>query len=144
MITTTPIPELVSATERVASADAGLLAALETWRLQVAAELQGLSRAFDRHVAQVDAPGGLYDDTIAYAPRLGHQVCVLRREQVALRAALDEALLMLAEPRLAANPIFVKGLHALVHDVVERLGRYNSRAVALSFDAFNVDIGDPV
>ena len=48
-----------------------------------------------------------------------------------------------AEPRLAANPVLVKGLHAMVHDVVERLGRYNSRAVSLSFDAYNVDIGGP-
>ncbi|MPY93105.1 MAG: hypothetical protein GEV08_08570 [Acidimicrobiia bacterium] len=144
METTTPIPDLVAATQRVATADAALLRALETWRLKVAAELQGLSDAFDRHVVAVDAPDGLYDDTIAHEPRLGHQVDVLRREERSLRAALDEALVTLAEPRLAANPILVKGLHAMVHEVVGRLQRYNGRAVSLSFDAVNVDFGDPV
>lgn len=144
MTTTTPIPELVAATERVARADAGLLAALEAWRVSVAAELEGLSLAFDRHVARVDGPGDLYDDTVEREPRLAHQVQVLRREEHALRAALDKALLTLAEPRLADNPALVKGLHAMVHDVVERLGRYNRRAVCLSFDAYNVDLGDPV
>src|SRR5688572_17243177 len=86
--TMTPIPELVEATERVASADAGLLAALETWRLSVAAELQGLSQAFDRHVARADGPAGLYADTVAREPRLAHQVEVLRREERSLRVSL--------------------------------------------------------
>jgi len=42
------------------------------------------------------------------------------------------------------NPHRVKALHALVHDLVERLERHQSRVVALSYEAANTELGNPV
>jgi hypothetical protein len=144
MSTLTTIPDLHAATWRVAEADRILLDALEQWRIRIEAELTGLSMAFDLDVRAVAAPGGLFDDVVAQEPRLHRRVHVLRTEQQALRSELDQALADLADPRMVTNPHRIKGLHALVHEVVERLSRYESRAMSLSFEAYNVDLGDPV
>jgi hypothetical protein len=144
MSTITPIQDLHAATRRVAEADAVLLEALQSWRVRIEAELSGLSTAFDRQVAAVTAPGGLFDDVVSKEPRLHRRVQVLGGKQRGLRAALDQALADLADPRMVTNPHRIKGLHALVHEVVEGLTRYESRAMSLSFDAYNVDLGDPV
>jgi hypothetical protein len=138
------MPELVAATRRVADADSALHEALQVWRATIAAELAGLSGAFDRHVTEVEAPNGLYDDVLADTPRLASRVHTLRREETELRRALDHALLELHDQRLMTNPHRVKALHALVHDTVERLERHQSRVVALSYEGANTELGNPV
>jgi len=81
--TPTPMPELVAATRRVADADSALHEALQVWRAAIAAELSGLSQAFDRHVAEVKAPSGLFADVVSDAPRLAARVALLQREESA-------------------------------------------------------------
>jgi len=138
------MPEIVTATRRVADADAALHEALQVWRAAIAAELAGLSQAFDRHVAEVKAPSGLFADVVSDAPRLAARVSLLKREETSLRAELDHALLELHDQRLMTNPHRVKALHALVHDLVGRLEHHQSRVVALSYEAVNTELGNPV
>jgi hypothetical protein len=142
--TTVPMPEVVAATRRVAAADAALHEALQVWRAAIAQELSGLSQAFDRHVVEVKGPSGLFADVVWDAPRLSARVSLLKREEAFLRAGLDHALLELHDPRLMTNPHRVKALHALVHDLVERLERHQSRVVGLSYEAANTELGNPV
>jgi len=142
--TPTPMPELVAATRRVADADSALHEALQVWRAAIAAELAGLSQAFDRHVTEVEAPNGLFADVVSDAPRLAARVALLKREEESLRSGLDHALLELHDQRLMTNPHRVKALHALVHDLVNRLEHHQSRVVALSYEAVNTELGNPV
>ena len=59
-----------------------------TWRAEVADALEALGHAFEDHVAETEARGGLYEEMRDIAPQLGAKAGRLREEHPAITAAL--------------------------------------------------------
>lgn len=77
-----------------ASSEAGV----DRWTAIVRAQLERLWVALQRHIANAEGEGGLFDELIRDAPRLAHRVDKLRGDHVVLVAELSALAAQLDEP----------------------------------------------
>lgn len=105
------------------------------WWNRMLVSLGGLREAFRRHVAVTEAPGGVLDEIVAYAPRLAHARDRLVHDHVAIRAALD----CLCQPVLPPGGVDAAREAAL--DLLGLLSRHRHRGADFVYDAYDFDIG---
>lgn len=109
----------------------------DDWAREVSVSLATLREAFDRHVADTEGRGGLFEQIRADAPRLDPSLHKLHREHadiarrlsvadLAIRPGDDESLEHAREQLTAA---------------LERLDRHRQHGADLLHDAYQVDIG---
>ena len=111
----------------------------DRWRRLVAARIAELGVAFAEHVAETEAPGGLYDEMEEIAPHVQGKARRLREEHPRLTGAIADA-----EARFAAP--FPEGtdLDALRDDLqrlMGRLVRHRQHGADLVWEAYELDIG---
>jgi len=111
----------------------------DRWRRLVAARIAALGVAFAEHVAETEAPGGLYDEMEEIAPHVQGKARRLREEHPRLTGAIADA-----EARFAAP--FPEGtdLDALRDDLqrlMGRLVRHRQHGADLVWEAYELDIG---
>jgi hypothetical protein len=109
------------------------------WREAVAARLAALRDAFAEHVAETEAPGGLYDEMETIAPHVQGKARRLREEHPPLEIAIGAAVTRFAGP-------FPEGadLDAVRDDLqrlMGRLSRHRQHGADLVWEAYAVDIG---
>lgn len=119
--------------ERAIAAPAGADGA--AWWDRVLECLGALRDAFQRHVAATEAPGGIHDEIVAYAPRLAHARDRLVHAHVEIATALD----LLTAP--APPPGGVSEAREAVLDVLGQLARHRHRGADFVYEAYNFDIG---
>ena len=131
----------------------GVRAALDALELALAAQAAGragewlasvreragsLGTAFAEHVRITEAPGGVFDDAVAHAPRLANQVARLRRDHVEITDAL--ASLIAAEGSAAADDAAVDATRDAALSVMGAIVRHRSAGSSLLYEAYFVDI----
>ncbi|HSW42377.1 MAG TPA: hypothetical protein VLM76_07715 [Patescibacteria group bacterium] len=111
-----------------------------TWRADVADALEALGHAFEDHVTETEAAGGLYEEMRDTAPHLGAKARRLREEHPVITAALTEASSLLAVPPAdeAAADAARDGLQRLMGRIV----RHRQHGADLVWEAYAIDIGD--
>lgn len=105
------------------------------WWDRMSAVLAALRDAFHRHVAATEAPGGLHEEIVAYAPRLAHARDRLVHDHVEIAAALDRLCASTA-PHGGVN----QGREAAL-DILGQLSRHRHRGADFVYEAYNFDIG---
>ncbi len=120
---------LASAIERVEMALTSPTAR-PTWLEDVRRELTSLRDALDAHVEVTEGDEGLFSEIMDAAPRLAHQIEVLRTEHDQIEEAADalSAMDSPAELRDAAT------------SVLGRIVRHRQRGADLLYDAYEVDV----
>jgi hypothetical protein len=111
----------------------------EAWRGEAAAGLAALVHAFDDHVAETEAPGGLYDEMSEIAPHLGAKARRLREEHPLIAAALVEAGDRLAGP--LEDEAAVDAVRDDLQRVMGRIVRHRQHGADLVWEAYAIDIG---
>ena len=111
-----------------------------TWRAEVADALETLGHAFEDHVKETEARGGLYDEMSDIAPHVGAKASRLREEHPAITAAL-----VAASTRLAAPPADEADADAARDDLQRLMGRivrHRQHGADLVWEAYAIDIGN--
>jgi len=111
-----------------------------TWRAEVADALEALGHAFEDHVSETEASGGLYEEMRDLAPQLGAKAGRLREEHPAITAALVEA-----SASIAVAPADEAGADAARDELQRLMGRivrHRQHGADLVWEAYRVDIGD--
>lgn len=109
------------------------------WAQHVHDALVDVGAAFERHIAVVEGPGGLFEEVTAAAPRLANALELLRAEHMRIRAAITAAL---DAVRLTpeSTPSTDTGREAVLA-VLERLMRHRQHGADVVYDAYALDIG---
>lgn len=102
--------------------EGGRLAALPLGELVV---------SWERHRAQVEEPGGLFDTLLARAPRVAGDIEELRSQHCAMDADIRR-LLRLEDPSEHA---------ALIAHLADQIEAHCDRAVELVYEAFDQEFG---
>jgi hypothetical protein len=107
----------------------------------VADALQGLRRAFDDHVAEVEADGGLLPQVRRDAPRLVNEVQRTVDEHVAITAEIDAAGALVHACEGDRGGSEVEAVRDAVTDLLRSISRHRQRGADLVYEAYSVDIG---
>jgi hypothetical protein len=111
------------------------------WADKVTRCVAQVRSAFDAHVAEVEAEGGMLADVLESHPRLAPVVAVLRDEHVAVDDALDQ----LAGELVDIGGDFGADQAATVRrrgvELIGAVVEHRQRGADLVFDAYSVDIG---
>jgi hypothetical protein len=150
---TTPVPSQALAEARAKRADLHeVIVELEKataapgrddggeWSAGVHDALVDLGGAFERHIAVVEGPGGLFEDVQQAAPRLSNALERLRSDHLEIRTRIVEALD--AVRSVAGRPAapIERGREAVLV-VLDRLMRHRQQGADVVYDAYAVDIG---
>ena len=111
----------------------------ERWRESVAGRLAALREAFAEHVAETEAPGGLYDEMEEIAPHVQGKARRLREEHPPLMGAIDEAIAHFAGPFPAGTDL--DALRDDLQRLMGRLIRHRQHGADLVWEAYELDIG---
>ncbi len=111
-----------------------------TWRAEVADALEALGHAFEDHVAETEAKGGLYEEMRDLAPQLGAKAGRLREEHPAITAALVAAATRLGAP--PADDAQADATRDELQRLMGRIVRHRQHGADLVWEAYRVDIGD--
>jgi len=111
-----------------------------TWRAEVADALEALGHAFEDHVTETEASGGLYEEMRDLAPQLGGKARRLREEHPAITVALAGASAGLAAP--LADDADVDEARDELQRLMGRIVRHRQHGADLVWEAYRVDIGD--
>jgi hypothetical protein len=110
------------------------------WCMDVHDALVEVGAAFERHIAVVEGPEGLFEEVLSAAPRLSNQLERLRAEHLDIRmrivGALDAVRIVSGRP---APSIDVAREAVLA--VLEQLMRHRQHGADVVYDAYAVDIG---
>jgi hypothetical protein len=106
----------------------------DQWRQDVGRDLQVLSDALERHIAETEAPDGLLAEIVQSAPRLAPRVNKTKADHEALRGELAETCAS------AAAGVDVATLRDRVVDVLVHLVRHRQLGSDLVYEAYMVDI----
>ncbi len=109
------------------------------WRRRVRAALTELAHDLRDHVALTEAPGGLYDDLRAHAPRLSREVDGRMTEHVELLEEVDRLLGERDDGLEGADAVAAHREAATA--LIGRLVRHRQRGSDLVFEAYEVDLG---
>jgi hypothetical protein len=109
------------------------------WAQHVHDALVELGAAFERHIAVVEGPEGLFEEVTHAAPRLANALDRLRSEHQGIRGAIVSAL---DAVRLTSgtSPATDDGREAVL-GVLDRLMRHRQHGADVVYDAYAVDIG---
>ncbi len=109
------------------------------WAEHVHDALVEVGAAFERHIAAVEGPGGLFEEVTAAAPRLANALDRLRREHQEIRAAITAAL---DAVRITSDrPLSSDDGREAAIAVIDRLMRHRQHGADVVYDAYAVDIG---
>jgi hypothetical protein len=110
------------------------------WSEHVHDALVEVAGAWERHIAVVEGPGGLFEEVMHAAPHLANDLDRLRREHLEIRAELGLALD--AVRVVAGAPVRESDQgREVVLSILGRLMRHRQHGADLVFDAYAVDIG---
>ena len=110
-----------------------------TWRGRVRAALTELAHDLRDHVELTEAPGGLYDDILAKAPRLSRKVDEQKAEHAALLVEVERLLQERDDGMPGAEAVAAHREAAT--KMVGMLVRHRQRGSDLTYQAYEVDIG---
>lgn len=113
----------------------------EEWSEHVHDALVEVGGAFERHIAAVEGPRGLFEEVTQAAPRLRNGLLRLEEEHRAIRAAVADALdavrlLGGADTAQATD----RGREAVL-GVLDQLMRHRQHGADVVYEAYAVDIG---
>jgi hypothetical protein len=122
--------DLMAALERV---EAALSAPTgrEQWFADARREIASLRDALDAHVDVTEGDDGLFAEVLDAAPRLAHQIDVLRKEHDEIDEAVEELL------KLTDSPI---ELRDRATSVLGRIVRHRQKGADLLYEAYEVDV----
>ena len=103
------------------------------WFIAVDGALSNLEAALDRHVTEIEAPGGLFDEVIDRAPHLASDVQRLRSEH-------EELLVSCRSVRYLLSQLSPEEVRRKVMGMLGRLAIHRQRGSELLFDTYNVDL----
>jgi hypothetical protein len=106
------------------------------WLTTVTERVDSLAGSFGEHVRVTEAPGGVFDDAVAHAPRLANQVARLRREHVEITDALTRA----ADAAAGTGEAAVDAAREAALGVMGAIVRHRSAGSNLLYEAYFVDI----
>jgi len=122
--------EAIDALERAVAAPA----ADPAWATLVAGELRALAETFEHHVAEVEGPGGLFEEISEEAPRLHTEIEWFRQDH----RRLGDRIAELAERTEREDRAIMRDL---VTDLIADLQRHRQRGADLVYEAYMVDLG---
>ncbi len=111
----------------------------EAWRAEVSDALEVLGNAFDDHVVETEARGGLYEEMEETAPHLLLKSNRLREEHPQIAAALVDA-----GTRLGGSLVDEAEVDAVRDDLQRLMGRivrHRQHGADLVWEAYAIDIG---
>jgi hypothetical protein len=109
----------------------------QEWVSLAADRLVQLQAAWSNHVCVTEEPDGLFDEVIAEAPRLSHQVNFLRADHVRIAALIEGALQLATRP---AAEGFISDISESSVDLLARLTRHRHLGATLVYEAYHVDM----
>lgn len=130
--------QVIVALEEAIAAPAGRRA--EDWSAHVHDALVEVGAAFERHIAAVEGPQGLFEEVTQVAPRLRNALTRLADDHRAIRTAIAEALdaVRLMGGDTARTPD--QGRETVL-GLLDRLMRHRQHGADVVYDAYAVDIG---
>jgi hypothetical protein len=105
------------------------------WTEQIEEALANLESALERHIEEIEADDGLFNQVIDHAPHLESAVGSLRDEHEAMLNACRDALDLASSGRSTPS-----ALRRNVLDVLQLVLIHRQTGAELLFDAYNVDI----
>ncbi len=111
------------------------------WTVRVADSLQGLRRAFDNHVAEVEHDEGLLPQLRHDSARLSNGIDRMYAEHVTIAAELDAVAALIADCAGDCGADSVESIREAVVDVLRSISRHRQRGADLVYEAYHVDIG---
>ena len=108
------------------------------WGERVKAALVELSADLRVHEELTEAPGGLFTDVLAKAPRLEGAVRRLTREHEELVPGVED---LIVRADRATDLKAVKALRQACGELLHRLARHRQAGADLVYEAYVVDIG---
>ncbi|MDA8237695.1 MAG: hypothetical protein M0T75_07425 [Chloroflexi bacterium] len=112
----------------------------EAWRAEATDALEALTHAFDDHVSETEAPGGLYEEMADIAPHLGAKARRLRDEHPLIAASLVTAGGQLGGP--LAEDAEIDEVRDELQRLMGRIIRHRQHGADLVWEAYSVDIGN--
>jgi hypothetical protein len=110
------------------------------WSMRAHDALVEVGAAFERHIAVVEGPGGLFEEVQQASPRLCNALERLREEHLRIRehivTALDEVRVVAGRPVATIQ----EGREAILV-VLDQLMRHRQHGADVVYDAYAVDIG---
>lgn len=103
------------------------------WVDDVRQALENLDRALDRHVAEIEADGGLFSEVLTKTPHLAHAIEDLREEHDDLVEGCRAAL-------AAVDNAETGRLRRKVLALLGRIAVHRQSGAELLYDAYNVDL----
>jgi hypothetical protein len=110
------------------------------WAMRVHDALVEVGAAFERHIAVVEGPEGLFDEVTNVAPRLTNALRQLADEHRVIRGLIAEALDSVRHIAGARGGAADQG-RAAVLVVLEHLMRHRQLGADVVYEAYAVDIG---
>ena len=107
------------------------------WVVRMADELTHLQGTWDNHVTVTEQADGLFDEVMAEAPRLAHQIDYLRTDHLRIATLIEGARQLTGRP---AAEGFVSEISETAVDLLSRLTRHRQRGATLVYEAYHVDI----
>jgi cytochrome b len=109
------------------------------WVQKVRLQLSALAASLDRHIEVTEGSGGLHEDILWTAPRLGAMVLRLCADHRAIRESI---LALSALSRFAPDDRkLVDEIREAALTLLARLARHRQIGADLIYDAYEVDIG---
>lgn len=107
----------------------------EDWTEKVEEALANLESALERHIEEIEAEDGLFDEVIDRAPHLESVVATLRGEHETMLGSCRDALDLASGGGSAPDMLRRKIL-----DILELITIHRQTGAELLFDTYNVDI----
>jgi hypothetical protein len=129
--------ELGKAMQKVELA-AAAAAGKDSWKKDLEYALGKLESAWQDHVEEAEAPGGLHERILNQAPRLQRKVASIQEDHRAIATSIAAAL---EGMRDATADTDKEELRNTALDVLLALARHRQHGADLIFDAYSIDIG---
>jgi hypothetical protein len=107
------------------------------WVTLMADRLVQLQAAWSNHVMVTEEPDGLFDEVMAEAPRLSHQVDHLRADHERIATLVDAALQLATSPAAAG---YISDISESSVDLLARLTRHRHLGATVVYEAYHVDM----
>ena len=109
----------------------------DDWLERVAAAVEVVAQEIDVHIDVTERPDGLYAEIVEVAPRLSHNVALLRDEHPEMR----ESVVALRRRLQAEYPPSVEETRDEVQHVLGKLVKHRQHGADLLWEAYSLDTG---
>ena len=109
-----------------------------SWTADLQQSLRQLEAALKHHIAEVQAPDGLFDGIVEEAPRLQRAVSSMRDEHLEMVNSVTNTLELTTQ---AVDDTDRSELRDVAINVLVELVRHRQRGADLIYEAYDVDIG---